>query len=294
MMRSGYVAIVGRPNVGKSTLLNRLIGQKISITSWRPQTTRHRILGINTRPDAQIVYIDTPGLHLGARRAMNRIMNRAAAGTLDEADLAVFVVEALKWTDEDEHVLGLLRQAGIPAVLAINKVDRLADKALLLPFIAEMRDRYEFVEVVPVSALKGIQVTEFEDVIARLLPEGPALFPEDQITDRSERFLVAELVREQLMRKLGQEVPYGTTVEIEKFSEEGGLVRIAALIWVERDSHKAIVIGKGGQMLKEIGHDARLAIERLLERRVYLQLWVKVKENWSDDERALRGFGYEE
>lgn len=293
-MRSGYVAIVGRPNVGKSTLLNRLIGQKISITSWRPQTTRHRILGINTRPDAQIVYIDTPGLHLGARRAMNRIMNRAAAGTLDEADLAVFVVEALKWTDEDEHVLGLLRQAGIPAVLAINKVDRLADKALLLPFIAEMRDRYEFVEVVPVSALKGIQVTEFEDVIARLLPEGPALFPEDQITDRSERFLVAELVREQLMRKLGQEVPYGTTVEIEKFSEEGGLVRIAALIWVERDSHKAIVIGKGGQMLKEIGHDARLAIERLLERRVYLQLWVKVKENWSDDERALRGFGYEE
>lgn len=293
-MRSGYVAIVGRPNVGKSTLLNRLIGQKISITSWRPQTTRHRILGINTRPDAQIVYIDTPGLHLGARRAMNRIMNRAAAGTLDEADLAVFVVEALKWTDEDEHVLGLLRQAGIPAVLAINKVDRLADKALLLPFIAEMRDRYEFVEVVPVSALKGIQVTEFEDVIARLLPEGPALFPEDQITDRSERFLVAELVREQLMRKLCQEVPYGTTVEIEKFSEEGGLVRIAALIWVERDSHKAIVIGKGGQMLKEIGHDARLAIERLLERRVYLQLWVKVKENWSDDERALRGFGYEE
>jgi GTP-binding protein Era len=293
-MRSGYVAIVGRPNVGKSTLLNRLIGQKISITSWRPQTTRHRILGINTRADAQIVYIDTPGLHLGARRAMNRIMNRAAAGTLEEADLAVFVVEALKWTDEDEHVLGLLRQAGIPAVLAINKVDRIADKALLLPYIADLRDRYEFADVVPVSALKGIQVTEFEDVIAKLLPEGPALFPEDQVTDRSERFLVAELVREQLMRRLGQEVPYGTTVEIEKYSEEDGLVRIAALIWVDRDSHKAIVIGKGGQMLKTIGQDARLAIERLLGTRVYLQLWVKVKENWSDDERALRGFGYEE
>ncbi len=292
-MRSGYVAIVGRPNVGKSTLLNRLIGQKISITSARPQTTRHRILGISTRPDAQIVYIDTPGLHLGSRRAMNRIMNRAAASTLEEADLALFVVEVSKWTDEDEHALGLLREAGIPVVLVINKVDRLADKTRLLPYIASLRDRHDFVEVVPVSALKGIQVTEVEDMIARLLPEGPPLFPEDQITDRSERFLVAELVREQLMRRLGQEVPYGTTVEIEKYTEEEGLVRIAALIWVERDSHKAIVIGKGGQMLKAIGQDARLAIERLLGTRVYLQLWVKVKENWSDDERALRGFGYE-
>jgi GTP-binding protein Era len=292
-MRSGYVAIVGRPNVGKSTLLNRLIGQKISITSSRPQTTRHRILGISTRPDAQIVYIDTPGLHLGSRRAMNRVMNRAAAGTLEEADLAVFVVEVPQWTEEDEHVLGLLREAGIPVVLAINKVDRLTDKSRLLPYIASLRDRHEFADVVPLSALKGTQVEGFEEVVARLLPEGPALFPEDQVTDRSERFLVAELVREQLMRRLGQEVPYGTAVEIENYAEEEGLVRIAALIWVERDGHKAIVIGKGGKMLKAIGQDARLAMERLLGTRVYLQLWVKVKENWSDDERALRGLGYE-
>lgn len=291
-MRSGYVAIVGRPNVGKSTLLNRLIGQKISITSSRPQTTRHRILGISTRPDAQLVYIDTPGLHLGSRRAMNRIMNRTAAGTLEEADLAVFVVEAPQWTEEDEHVLGLLRAAGIPAVLAINKIDRMSDKTRLLPYIASVRERHEFVDVVPLSALKGTQVTEFEDVVARLLPEGPALFPEDQVTDRSERFLAAELVREQLMRRLGQEVPYGIAVEIENYVEEDGLVRIAALIWVERDSHKAIVIGKGGHVLKAVGQEARLAMERQLDTRVYLQLWVKVKENWSDDERALRGLGY--
>lgn len=291
-MRSGYVAIVGRPNVGKSTLLNRLIGQKISITSSRPQTTRHRILGINTRPDAQLVYIDTPGLHLGSRRAMNRIMNRTAAGTLEEADLAVFVVEAPQWTEEDEHVLGLLRAAGIPVVLVINKIDRLADKTRLLPYIASVRERHEFVDVVPLSALKGTQVAEFEDVVVQLLPEGPALFPEDQITDRSERFLAAELVREQLMRRLGQEVPYGIAVEIENYAEENGLVRIAALIWVERDSHKAIVIGKGGHVLKTVGQEARLAMERQLDTRVYLQLWVKVKENWSDDERALRGLGY--
>lgn len=292
-MRSGYVAILGRPNVGKSTLLNRLLGQKISITSPKPQTTRHRILGINTRPDVQIVYIDTPGLHRGARRAMNRIMNRAATGVLEEADVAVFVVEARAWKDEDGHVLDLLKSAGIPVVLAINKIDRLDDKAALLPYIEELRARHDFADIVPISAAKGQQVTELEDVLVGLLPEAPALFPPDQVTDRSERFLAAELVREQLMRRLGQEVPYGIAVEIENYQEEEGLVRIAALIWVEREGHKAIVIGRGGRMLKQIGHDARLEMERMIGSRVFLQLWVKVKENWSDDERALRGLGYE-
>lgn len=290
-MRSGFVAILGRPNVGKSTLLNRVVGQKVSIVSPRPQTTRHRILGIGTRPDAQPVYIDTPGLHQGGRRAINRVMNRAASGVLEEADVVVFMVEALKWKDEDAFVLGLLEGVSVPVILAVNKVDRVRDKALLLPFIDAMRARREFAEIVPVSAGRGDQVEELEQAIERHLPEGPALFPPDQVTDRSERFLVAELVREQLMRKLGQEVPYGTAVEVEAWEEEGDLVRIAALIWVERDAHKAIVIGRGGRMLKQIGQDARLEIERMLERRVFLQLWVKVRENWSDDERSLRGLG---
>lgn len=292
-MRCGYVAILGRPNVGKSTLLNRLLGQKISITSPRPQTTRHRILGISTRPEAQLVYIDTPGLHRGGRRAVNRIMNRTAAGVLEEADVAVFVVEALAWKQEDEHVLELLNSAGVPVVLVINKIDRVDDKARLLPYIEDLRGRHAFAEIVPVSAAKGLQVAELEDVLARLLPEAAALFPEDQITDRSERFIAAELVREQLMRRLGQELPYAVAVQIEDYKEEEGLVSIAALIWVERESHKAIVIGRGGRMLKQIGHDARLEMERMLGTRVFLQLWVKVKENWSDDERALRGLGYE-
>ncbi len=292
-MRCGYVTILGRPNVGKSTLLNRLIGQKISITSSKPQTTRHRILGINTRDEAQLVYIDTPGLHRGGRRAMNRAMNRAATGALDEADVAVFVVEALVWKDEDEDVLGLVKAAGVPAVLVVNKVDRVDDKTRLLPFIETMRARHDFAGIVPVSASKGLQVAELENVLVGLLPEAPALFPADQITDRSERFLAAELVREQLMRRLGQELPYAITVEIENYEEEDGLARIAALIWVERDAHKAIVIGRGGQMLKKIGHDARLQMEHMLGMRVFLQLWVKVKGNWSDDERALRAFGYE-
>lgn len=293
-MRSGYVAIVGRPNVGKSTLLNRLVGQKISITSPKPQTTRHRILGISSRPDAQLVYIDTPGLHRGGKRVMNRVMNRAAAGVLEEADVVVFVVEAPLWKEEDEHVLGLLASTRAPVVLAINKVDRLEDKARLLPYIEELRGRCDFAAMVPVSAAKGTQVTELEEILTGLLPQAPALFPEDQVTDRSERFLAAELVREQLMRRLGQEVPYGIAVEIESYKEEGALVSIAALIWVEREGHKAIVIGRGGRMLKQIGSDARRELERMLGTHVFLQLWVKVKENWSDDERALRGLGYEE
>lgn len=293
-MRSGYVAIVGRPNVGKSTLLNRLVGQKISITSPKPQTTRHRILGISSRPDAQLVYIDTPGMHRGGKRVMNRVMNRAAAGVLEEADAVVFVVEAPVWKEEDEHVLGLLKSGRTPVVLAINKVDRLEDKTRLLPYIEELRGRHEFADVVPLSAVKGTQVDALEESVVALLPQAPALFPEDQVTDRSERFLAAELVREQLMRRLGQEVPYSIAVQIEDYKEEDGLISISALIWVEREGHKAIVIGRGGRMLKQIGIDARKALEHMLGMHVFLQLWVKVKENWSDDERALRGLGYEE
>lgn len=292
-MRCGYVAILGRPNVGKSTLLNRVLGQKISITSSKPQTTRHRILGIGTRPHAQFIYIDTPGLHRGGRRAMNRVMNRAAAGVLEEADVVVFVVEALAWKDEDEHVLELLKSGRAPVVVAINKVDRVKDKDRLLPYIAELRARHDFAEIVPISAVNGLQVGELEQAVERFLPEAPALFPPEQVTDRSERFLAAELVREQLMRRLGQELPYAVAVQIEDYKEEEGLTSISALIWVERDAHKAIVIGRGGRMLKAIGQDARLQMERMLDTRVFLQLWVKVKENWSDDERALRGLGYD-
>lgn len=293
-MRSGYVAIVGRPNVGKSTLVNHLIGQKISITSSRPQTTRHRILGIHTRPDAQLVYIDTPGLHRQARRAMNRTMNRVAAASIEGVDVIVLVAEAGRWTEEDEHVLAVLREARAPVVLALNKVDRIRDKARLLPIMAEVSRKHDFAEVVPVSALHGTQLETLEDLLVQRLPEGPPLFPEDQVTDRSERFLAAELVREQLMRRLGEEIPYGVAVQIEQFVEEENLVRIAALIWVERESHKAIVIGRGGQALRVVGQEARQAMERMLDRRVFLQLWVKVKEKWSDDERALRGLGYHE
>ncbi len=294
MYRSGHVAIIGRPNVGKSTLLNRILGQKIAITSRRPQTTRHRLLGIHTTADAQTIYVDTPGLHKPGGRAMNRLMNRAASGAIADVDVVLFVVDGLKWTDEDDYILGLLKEVEVPVVLALNKVDRLKDKTALLPHIDALRARYPFREIVPISAVHGSQVPELERMLAALLPESPPLYPEEQITDRSERFLAAELIREKLMRHLGQELPYAVTVEIESYVEDEGLARIHALIWVERDSQKAIVIGKGGAMLKRIGQEAREDIERLIGHKVFLQLWVKVKEKWSDDERALRALGYGE
>lgn len=294
MYRSGHVAIIGRPNVGKSTLLNRILGQKIAITSRRPQTTRHRLLGIHTGADAQTIYVDTPGLHKPGGRAMNRLMNRAASGAMTDVDVVLFVVEGLKWTDEDDYILGLLKEVKVPVVLAMNKVDRLKDKSALLPHIDALRARHAFHDIVPVSAAHGSQVPELVRTIETLLPESPPLYPEEQITDRNERFLAAELIREKLMRHLGQELPYAVTVEIESYVEDDGLARIHALIWVERDSQKAIVIGKGGAMLKRIGQEAREDIERLIGRKVFLQLWVKVKEKWSDDERALRALGYGE
>jgi GTPase len=290
--RAGHAALLGRPNVGKSTLLNRLIGQKVSITAPKPQTTRHVILGIQTLPEAQIVFVDTPGLHRRGRRALNRYLNRAAASVLGYVDVVVFLIEALRWTEEDQGVLGRLEDYAGPVVLAVNKVDRVADKSRLLPFLQEMAGRRCFADVVPLAALKGDNVTALERVIVGLLPASKFLFPEDQITTISERFLAAELVREKLTRLLREELPYALTVEIERFVEEDRLARIHAVIWVERESQKGIVIGEGGATLREVGRQAREELERLLDRRVYLETWVKVREGWSDDERALRSLGY--
>ena len=305
--RSGSVAVIGRPNVGKSTLTNALVGAKVSITSNRPQTTRHRLLGIATfaagkdRPAGQIVLVDTPGLHKQQGKfsasAMSRVMNRAARGALEEVDAALMVVEAGRWDEEDTLAYNVLRDAGIPVVLVVNKVDRIKEKAAMLPFLSEVAQDREFAAVHPVSALKrnGLEAL-VKDVLA-LLPEQPPMFGEDEITDRSERFLAAELVREQLMRQLGAELPYATTVEIENFTTEespkGELARIGAVIWVERESQKAIVIGKGGARLKDIGSKARQQMEHLFGRKVFLETWVRVREGWSDDETALKAFGYE-
>ena len=305
--RSGSVAVIGRPNVGKSTLTHALVGAKVSITSNRPQTTRHRLLGIATfaagkdRPAGQIVLVDTPGLHRQQGKfsasAMSRVMNRAARGALEEVDAALMVVEAGRWDEEDTLAYNVLRDAGIPVVLVVNKVDRIKEKAAMLPFLAEVGQDREFAAVHPVSALKrnGLEAL-VKDVLA-LLPEQPPMFGEDEITDRSERVLAAELVREQLMRQLGAELPYATTVEIENFTTEespkGELARVGAVIWVERESQKAIVIGKGGVRLKDIGSKARQQMEHLFGRKVFLETWVRVREGWSDDETALKAFGYE-
>jgi GTPase len=290
--RCGYVALIGRPNVGKSTLLNHLLGQKISITSRKPQTTRHQILGIKTTPEAQIIYVDTPGLHGQAKRAMNRYMNRAASSALEGVDVVLFVVEALQWTEDDELVLERIRQSGAPIILVVNKVDKLEDKATLLPFLQTLSGKFTFGDVIPVSALKGDNLAQLETLIRAHLGETSPQYPEDQVTDRSVRFMAAEIIREKLMRRLGQELPYDLTVEIEQFKEEKGLTRINALIWVDRTNQKAIVIGKKGERLKAVGQEARKDIEKLLDGKVYLELWVKVKAGWSDDERALHSLGY--
>ncbi|NIR32357.1 MAG: GTPase Era [Gammaproteobacteria bacterium] len=292
--RCGYVAIVGRPNVGKSTLLNRILGQKLSITSPKPQTTRYRIIGIKTTEAFQAIYVDTPGLHARGRRALNRYLKRAATSALGDVDVIVFVVEALRWTDDDAFVCDKLAALRVPVVLAVNKVDRVKDKRLLLPYLEECARRWDFAELIPISAQRGDNVAELEACVTGRLPPGAAFFPSEQTTDRSERFLVAELVREKLTWYLGDELPHRLSVEIERFTEEDGRVNIAALVWVERESQKAIVIGKGGRMLKRVGTEVRGEAEELLGRRVFLELWVKVKANWSDDERALRQLGYED
>lgn len=292
--RCGYVAIVGRPNVGKSTLLNHILGQKLSITSRKPQTTRHRILGIVTQENSQTVYVDTPGIHGEERKAINRYMNRAALSALKDVDLVLFVVDGLKWTPDDDLVMEKVKASGLPAMLVINKVDEVDDKEALLPRIQELTALHGFVEVVPVSALRGHNVSRLQELVAERLPLSPPFFPEDQITDKSSRFLAAETVREKIMRQLGDEVPYELTVEIEQFKQEGKLLRISALILVEREGQKAIVIGEQGARLKRIGTEARLDMEKFFNSKVMLSLWVKVKSGWSDDERALKSLGYDE
>jgi len=290
----GYAAIIGRPNVGKSTLLNHILGQKISITSRKPQTTRHRVLGIKTDANTQVVYVDTPGIHKDEPKAINRYMNRTATSTVRDVDLVVFVVDGLKWTDQDAHVLKKLQGATVPVLLVVNKIDRIADKETLLPHLTVLSSKFNFVEIIPVSALKGRQLDVLEKAIASYLPENEHFYPEDQITDRSQRFMAAEMVREKIMRQLGQELPYAMAVEIEEFTLEEGIWHIGALILVERTGQKSIIIGKQGQRLKQIGSDARKDMEVMLDGKVMLKLWVKVKGGWSDDERALKSLGYDD
>jgi GTP-binding protein Era len=292
--RCGLVALAGRPNVGKSTLINAMVGFRLSIVSPRPQTTRHRILGIATRPAGQILYVDTPGMHRGAKRAMNRSINRTARSAMSDVDVGVQVIEAGRWTDEDLAVHEVLCEQDAPRILVINKVDLKKDKTALLPFVAELTAKHSFDEIHYVSALKNKGLEDLERSILARLPVNPAIYADDEVTDRSERFLASEMVREQLMRRLDQELPYATTVEIEQFVDrEDGLAEIHAIIWVERDGQKAIVIGNGGAQLKAIGTSARKAMESVFERKVFLKLWVKVREGWADDENALRKFGYE-
>ena len=291
--RGGTVAIIGRPNVGKSTLLNLILGQKLAITSHKAQTTRHAILGIKTRAGGQILFVDTPGIHERGGSALNRYLNRAARAAVADTDLALLVVEAGRWTEEDAKALEAIAAAGVPVIAVVNKVDRIAEKSSLLPYLQALGERHAFRHVVLVSATKGDQVETLERLIVESLPEGEPVFPEDQLTDRSERFFAAELVREQLLQLYGKELPYCTTVEIERFSEEGATTTIDAVIWVEKPGQKAIVIGAEGKMLKAVGSEARADIERMLEKRVHLGLWVKVREGWSDDDRALRQLGYD-
>jgi len=290
--RCGFIALIGRPNTGKSTLLNRLVGQKLSITSRRPQTTRHRIIGIKTLAGAQLIYVDTPGLHRYSGRAMNRHMNRTATLALRDVDVVVFLVEGLRWTPDDDLVLSELERVDCPVILAVNKVDLIDDKQTLLPGLQALSRKRGFAHIIPLSARKGDNVAELETCVEALLPVGAPFFPEDQVTDRSERFLVAERIREKLFRQLARELPYGLSVEVERFRRERHSIHIHALIWVDRQSQKTIVIGKQGAVLREVGQQARIEIEKMLDSKVNLKLWVKVKEGWADDERALKSLGY--
>ncbi len=291
---AGLVAIVGRPNVGKSTLLNQLIGQKVSITSKKPQTTRHRIVGIDTVGQYQTVYVDTPGLHSEEKRAINRLMNKAAASSILDVELVVFVVEGTRWTDDDQMVLNRLIAAKKPVILVVNKVDLYKDKEELLPHLQWLGSQLSFLEIMPLSAEKGTNVERLREVVQKQLPPCEFFFPEDYITDRSQRFMASEIVREKLMRFLGDELPYSVTVEIERFKWEEKHYHIAALILVERDTQKRMVIGKAGERIKTIASEARKDMEELFEQPVFLQMWVKVKSGWADDERALRSLGYGE
>jgi GTP-binding protein Era len=290
--RCGYVAIVGRPNVGKSTLLNHILGQKISITSRKPQTTRNNVVGIKTEGGIQIMFVDTPGMHLGQQKAINRYMNRAANTAMKDVDVVVFVVDRFIWTEEDEAVAEKLQHASCPIILAVNKVDQIDDKESLLPHLEILSQKLNVAEIIPLSALRNVNLDRLEQLIIDRMPEGMHMYPEDQITDRSSRFMAAEIVREKITRQLGDELPYEMAVEIEEFKQEGNLLNISALILVERDGQKRILIGDKGERIKLIGTDARKDMEKLFDMKIMLKLWVKVKSGWSDDERALRSLGY--
>jgi GTP-binding protein Era len=292
-MRCGFVAVVGRPNVGKSTLVNALMGTKVSIVTAKPQTTRHRILAVHTSADTQIIFVDTPGLHRKAGKAMNRMMNRTAANALADADLILFVSEAGRWTEEDGDVLQKLRSVSAPVVAVLNKVDLVKPKDKLLEIIAATAERHEFADIVPLSARKQDNLEALMRLIPPYLPESPQLFPEDMQTDRGIEFQVAEIIREKLTLSLHQEIPYGLTVQIERLATENDRTTINAIIWVERDSQKGIVVGKSGSVLKRIGKEARLELKQMLGRPVHLELWVKVKDNWADSEKDLLRLGYE-
>ncbi|MCW9012225.1 MAG: GTPase Era [Gammaproteobacteria bacterium] len=291
--KCGYIAIIGRPNMGKSTLLNRILEVKLSITSRKPQTTRHQILGVKTTEDAQYIYVDTPGIHSGGKKAINRYMNKAASSVIHDVDVVLFLVQAMSWTEEDQLVLDKLEHVDVPVLLVVNKVDKLEDRNQLLPFLQEVSAKYNFSNIIPLSAKKGDNVAELEKEVLALIPENPAFFEEEQYTDRSVRFLVAEIIREKLVRELGKELPYQTTVEIEQYKESEKITEIHARILVETKGQKVIVIGSKGARLKNIGTKARKDIEKLLGQKVFLQLWVKVKSGWSDDESSLRSLGYD-
>ncbi len=293
--RCGFVAFVGRPNVGKSTLLNHLLGQKLSITSRKPQTTRHRIMGIDSVGDTQLIYVDTPGIHKKEPRAINRFMNRAASSSISDVDVVVFIIEPERWTEDDELVLQHIKKTDKPIILFVNKIDQIKEKEKLLPFLQNLSAKHTFQELIPGAALQGDQVDELKQLLIKYMPEGQFIYPEDYYTDRSERFLAAEIIREKLIRQLGDELPYSMTVEIEQFKmDEKGTLRINGLILVERSSQKSIVIGKGGSRLKKVGTDARLDMSEVFDQKIFLELWVKVKDGWADDERALRSLGFDE
>jgi GTP-binding protein Era len=291
--RCGYAALVGRPNVGKSTLLNRLLGRKVSIVTPKAQTTRHRILGIDNQDGAQVVFVDTPGLHRGRKNALNRAMNKAASSSMPDADIVVFLTEALRWRTEDSDVLGKAIDSGRPVIAAVNKVDIVHPRERLLPFIEELAARAQFAAILPISAQKGSNVEALRTEVIKLLPENPAFFDPGQVTDRDEKFQCSEIIREKLMQRLHQELPYGLTVEIEKLEKSAKLARVSALIWVGRSAHKSIVIGKRGEQLKKCGQAARIDLEELLKQKVHLELWVRVRENWSDNEKELHRLGFD-
>jgi GTP-binding protein Era len=288
----GYAAIIGRPNVGKSTLLNRLVGFRLAITSHKAQTTRHSILGINTLPGGQVIYVDTPGIHQRSDNAMNRYLNRTARSALGDVDLLIFVVEALSWTREDEKVLSLIKQAEIPTILAVNKVDRVKQKERLLPYLSEIASRHSFREIIPLSAKSASNLDSLQKQVLQALPKAENYYPEGQLTDRPEKFFAAEMIREQITRRYAKELPYAVSVEIERFEELQGLYRINGVIWVEKAGQKGILIGKDGQALKEVATQARKVMQQFFDTRVHLELWVKVKKSWSSDEAALVRLGY--